>query len=80
MDFITGLPKSQGYEAIFVVVDRLSKYGHFIPLKNPQTTRKVAEIFTKEVSMVFHNLLLVIVTPYLLAYSGKSYSVCMGLY
>lgn len=49
MDFITGLPKSKGFEAVFVVVDRLSKYSHFIPLKNPYSARTLAEIFTKEV-------------------------------
>lgn len=49
MDFITGLRKSKGYEAIFVVVDRLSKCIHFIPLKHPFSTRLLAEIFTREV-------------------------------
>lgn len=49
MDFITNLPKSNGYEAILVVVDRLSKYSHFIPLKHPFTARSIASIFVKEV-------------------------------
>jgi hypothetical protein len=49
MDFITGLPKSKGYEAILVVVDRLSKYCHFIPLKHPYTAKLIAEVFVKEV-------------------------------
>jgi hypothetical protein len=48
-DFITGLPKSKGYEALFVVVDRLSKYRHFIPLKHPYTAKKIDEVFGKEI-------------------------------
>ena len=36
LDYITGLPKTQGYDAILVVVDRLSKMTHYIP-----TTKEV---------------------------------------
>ena len=43
MDFIAGLLKFKGYEAIFVVVDRLSKYCHFIPLKHPYIARSLAD-------------------------------------
>ena len=45
MDFITGLPNSGGYTAILVVVDRLSKYAHFMPMKSDYTAKQVAELF-----------------------------------
>ncbi|GKV13501.1 hypothetical protein SLEP1_g24501 [Rubroshorea leprosula] len=45
MDFITGLPKSYGKDAIFVVVDRLTKYAHFIALQHPYSALTVAQAY-----------------------------------
>ena len=34
MDFVVGLPKTMGkYDSIWVIVDRLTKSAHFIPVK-----------------------------------------------
>ena len=50
MDFITGPPKNkkQNY-SIFVVVDKLSKESHFIPVKSTYKGVHIADIFLKEI-------------------------------
>ena len=46
MDFITGLPRTRsGYDSIWVVVDRLTKVAHFIPVKTTYTSAKLAKIY-----------------------------------
>jgi hypothetical protein len=45
MDFVEGLPKSQGYSVIMVVVDRLTKYAHFVPVKHLYIASTIAQLF-----------------------------------
>lgn len=49
MDFITGLPNSNGKEVIFLVVDRLSKYSHLMPLPHSFTTPMIAQVYLDQV-------------------------------
>jgi hypothetical protein len=46
MDSITGLPRtSKGYDAIWVIVDRLTKVAHFIPVKNTYKVSQLVELY-----------------------------------
>src|SRR5215216_4639108 len=50
MDFITGLPRTRsGYDSIWVVVDRLTKVAHFIPVKTIYTSAKLAKIYMSRI-------------------------------
>nr|GFC20438.1 reverse transcriptase domain-containing protein [Tanacetum cinerariifolium] len=50
MDFVTKLPKSsQGYDTIWVIVDRLTKSAIFTPLRETDPMDKLAKIYLKEV-------------------------------
>jgi hypothetical protein len=49
MDFIIGLPKSEGKSVITVIVDRLTKYTHFCALSHPFKASTVATIFMETV-------------------------------
>ncbi|GKC49659.1 putative reverse transcriptase domain-containing protein, partial [Tanacetum coccineum] len=50
MDFVTKLPKSsQGYNTIWVIVDRLTKSAIFVPMRETDPLEKLAKMYLKEV-------------------------------
>jgi hypothetical protein len=49
MDFIVELPPSEGYDAIFVCVDRLTKMAHFIPTTSDVTAERTAQLYCRHV-------------------------------
>jgi hypothetical protein len=50
LDFIIGFPKNQKQnDSIMVVIDKLSKSGHFIPVKSTFKAINIAEIFMKQI-------------------------------
>lgn len=61
MDFIEGLPKSHGKTTILVVVDRLTKYSHFLALTHPYTAQTVARVYLDNIYKL-HGLPLSMVT------------------
>ena len=50
MDFITGFPKTQkGNDVIFVVIDRLSKVAHFLPVRESITPSHLADLYVSRI-------------------------------
>ena len=62
MDFITGLPRTKkNNDSIMVVVDKLSKAAHFIPLQSTYKAVQIAHIFMQNVFKL-HGLLKIIIS------------------
>ncbi|GJU20136.1 putative reverse transcriptase domain-containing protein [Tanacetum coccineum] len=50
MDFVSGLPRTpSGYDSIWVIVDRLTKSAHFLPMKKTDSIEKLAQLYLKEI-------------------------------
>jgi transposase InsO family protein len=49
MDFITGLPDSQGYDSVLIVVDRLTKMAIYLPTTKKVTSEELARLYVKHV-------------------------------
>ena len=50
MDFVAGLPRTvKGHDSIWVIVDRMTKSAHFLPVRTTYTVDKLAEIYIQEI-------------------------------
>ena len=50
MDFVVGLPKTlQGNDAVWVIMDRLTKSAYFLPIEITYSLNKLAELYIREI-------------------------------
>jgi hypothetical protein len=62
MDFIVGLPRTiKGYDSIWVIVDRLTKIAHFLPVRVKYTVSTYAELYIARI-LSLHGILKTIVS------------------
>jgi hypothetical protein len=62
MNFIVGLPRtSPGYNSIWVIVDRLTKLAHFIPVCTTYRVRQYAELYMSHI-VHYHGILKTIIS------------------
>lgn len=61
MDFITNFPKtSSGYDTIWVVVDRLINYAHFLAIKKTNKMEELTRTYLKDIVRL-HGVLISII-------------------
>lgn len=49
MDFVEGLPQSSSANVVLVIIDKFTKFGHFIALKHPFSAQTLAKLFLDQV-------------------------------
>jgi len=55
MDFVTGLPKSEGKSVIMLVVDKITKYAHFCALIHPFKANTISSAFMETIQKLNGN-------------------------
>ena len=50
MDFVVGFPKKLGkFDSIWVIIDKLTKYAHIIPVKMTYNAENLAKLYVSEI-------------------------------
>ena len=75
MDFITGLPNSEGWSVIMVVVDRITKYAHFCALSHPFKASTISTMFMETIQKLHGNSKIIVSDrdPILQEVFGRNY-------
>ena len=54
MNFVSGLPRtSSDYDAIWVIVDRLIKTAHFLPIKKTYSTDRLEKLYVNRIACLY---------------------------
>ena len=57
MDFVTGLPHTTGgYDTIWVIIDKLTKSAHFLPVKKTYSTDRLAKLYVNRIVCLYRVL------------------------
>ena len=63
MDFVIGLPRTfRKNDVIWVVVDRLTKVAHFLPVQQSYSLDQLADVYVKEIVRL-HGIPILIISP-----------------
>jgi hypothetical protein len=83
MDFIVGLPRiSWGYKSMWVIVDRLTKSAHFIPIDTTYRVRRYAELYMSHI-IRYHGIPKTIISDrgsIFVAHFWEQLHECLGTY
>ena len=71
MDFVSSLPKTtKRHDSVWVIVDRLTKTAHFIPVRTTYSLEKLAELYVQEIIRL-HGVLVSIVSDRDIRFTSK---------
>jgi len=71
MDFVTNLLRFvKGHDSMWVIIDRLTKYAHFLPINQRMSIDKLAKLYIKEV-VILHGVLVSIVSDHDLRFTSR---------
>ena len=71
MNFITNLPRTaKGSDAIRVIVDRLNKSAHFLPIRESSSAEKLVDVYIREI-VTRHGVLVSIVSKHDVVFSSR---------